>query len=254
MGVISRRDALIASGLMIGAATGGLSANPTEDEPAPSKLTIVVAGGHPGDPEAACGGTMALLAEAGHRVFALYTTRGEKGIKDKTPKETAAIRTKEAEKACELLKAKPLFANQVDADSQITPARYDELNKLMEEVNPQAVFTHWPIDTHRDHRACALLLYDAWLTLGRKFALYFYEVATGQETQHFRPTHYVDIAATEKVKRAASFAHESQNPAGFYAEQEVIHRFRGLEAGCKLAEAFIHHEQSPSRGLPAWRS
>jgi LmbE family N-acetylglucosaminyl deacetylase len=250
MKVISRREALRTSGVVIGSSAAGLLANTENTEQKPSKLTIVIAGGHPGDPEAACGGIMALLAEAGHHIIALYTTRGEKGIKDKSPEQTAAIRTKEAGKACALLKAKPLFANQVDADSQITPARYAEFNKLLEEIKPQAIFTHWPIDTHRDHRACALLVYDAWLALGKKAALYFYEVGTGQETQHFRPTHYVDIARTEKIKRDACFVHESQNPAAFYADQEVMHRFRGLEAGCQVAEALIHHEQSPSVGRP----
>jgi LmbE family N-acetylglucosaminyl deacetylase len=43
----------------------------------PPKLKVVVVGAHPGDPEAACGGTMARLADLGHEVVALYLTRGE---------------------------------------------------------------------------------------------------------------------------------------------------------------------------------
>jgi LmbE family N-acetylglucosaminyl deacetylase len=194
---------------------------------------------------------MARLADAGHTVVALYTTRGERGVRGKSHAEAAALRTREAEKACALLNVRARFANQVDAHSEITPARYDEFRRLLEAEKPQAVFTHWPLDTHRDHRACALLVYDAWLALGRQFALYFYEVSTGEETQHFRPTHYVDITATEQRKRAACFAHASQHPATFYADHAAMQRFRGLEAGCKQAEAFIHHEQSPSQGLPA---
>jgi hypothetical protein len=27
-------------------------------------------------------------------------------------------------------------------------------------------------------------------------------------------------------------------------------RFRGMESGCKAAEAFIHHDQSPAGRLP----
>jgi LmbE family N-acetylglucosaminyl deacetylase len=194
---------------------------------------------------------MARLADAGHAVVALYTTRGEWGISGKAPAEAAAIRTREAEAACAILKARALFAQQIDARSEITPARYDEFRQLLEAEKPQAVFTHWPLDTHRDHRACALLVYDAWLALGRKFALYFYEVSTGEETQHFRPTHYVDITAAEKRKRAACFAHQSQHPAAFYADHAAMQRFRGREAGCPQAEAFVHHEQSPAQGLPA---
>jgi LmbE family N-acetylglucosaminyl deacetylase len=234
------------------AAAGLLPARAGKD-PAASRLTIVVAGGHPGDPEAACGGTMALLADAGHTLIALYTTRGERGVAGKSLREAAAIRTREAEKACAGLGARALFAGEVDADTQITPGHYDAFRRLLEAEKPDAVFTHWPLDTHRDHRGCGLLVFDAWLALGRKFALYFYEVSTGQETQHFRPTHYVDITAVEKRKRAACFAHVSQNPDLFYADHLVMQHFRGREAGCKQAEAFIHHEQSPRKGLPGER-
>ncbi len=73
---------------------------------------------------------------------------------------------------------------------------------------------------------------------------------TGTQTQHFRPTHYVDIIRTEERKRAACFAHQSQNPADFYARHDEMNHFRGLEHGCKLAEAFARHAQSPEQILP----
>src|SRR5438309_701098 len=60
------------------------------------KLTIVVAGGHPDDPESGCGGTMARYADAGNKVISLYLTRGEAGIPGKSHDEAAAIRTREA--------------------------------------------------------------------------------------------------------------------------------------------------------------
>jgi LmbE family N-acetylglucosaminyl deacetylase len=183
-------------------------------------------------------------------VVALYLTLGEAGVKGKAAAEAGAIRSAEARRACELLKARALFAGQADGATVVTPARYDDFRKVLEGERPQAVFTHWPIDAHRDHRATSLLVYDAWLAGGRRFALYYYEVSTGEETQHFRPTHYVDIEAVEPRKRAACFAHASQDPAKFYADHEVMHRFRGREAGCRRAEAFVRHEQSPAVPLP----
>jgi LmbE family N-acetylglucosaminyl deacetylase len=251
MGRLTRRDAIAKSGLAMATTATALLPASASGGAERKRLTIVVAGGHPGDPEAACGGTMARLADAGHDVIALYTTRGERGIRGESNAEAAAIRMKEAERACETLKARAKFANQIDAATEITPARYEEFRTLLAAQKPDAVFTHWPIDTHRDHRGCSLLVYDAWLALGRTFALYYYEVSTGAETQHFRPTHYVDISMIEKRKRAACFAHVSQRPAEFYADHDVLHRFRGRESGCKWAEAFVHHEQSPETGLPA---
>jgi N-acetylglucosamine malate deacetylase 1 len=244
------RRHLLSSGMAVGALASLLNSGTASVGEPPGKLKIVVAGGHPGDPEAACGGTMARLADLGHKVVALYLTRGERGLPGKTPAEAAAVRTGEAEKACASLKARPVFLKQPDADTAVSTARYEEFRPLLEAEKPHVVFTHWPIDTHRDHRATSLLVYDAWLTGGRKFALYYYEVSTGEETQHFHPTDYVDITGTAARKRAACFLHASQQPAKFYAYHEKMHAFRGFEAGCRRAEAFVRHEQSPAIRLP----
>jgi LmbE family N-acetylglucosaminyl deacetylase len=194
---------------------------------------------------------MARFADLGHDVVALYLTRGEAGIRGKSHEEAAAIRTAEVRKACEILKVRPVFAGQIDGGTEVSPARYDEFRKVLETEKPDLVFTHWPIDTHRDHRAVSLLVFDTWLRGGRKFGLYYFEVMTGSQTQGFRPTHYVDITATEARKRAACYAHVSQDPHGFYdGSHDAMNRFRGMECGCRLAEAFIHHEQSPEVPLP----
>jgi N-acetylglucosamine malate deacetylase 1 len=251
MKTITRRHALIRSGIAAGAIPASLWQVRAGEGPAHPRVKVVVAGGHPGDPEAACGGTIARYVDLGHEVVALYVTRGEAGIRSKSRAEAGAIRTQEAGRACGLLKMRALFAGQIDGATHLTPARYDEFHKLLAAEKPQVVFTHWPIDTHRDHRTTSLLVYDAWLACGRAFALYYYEVSTGEETQHFQPTHYVDITATEGRKRAACFAHESQAPVNFYAYHQEMQRFRGLEAGCKQAEAFVHLEHSPQGLLPS---
>jgi LmbE family N-acetylglucosaminyl deacetylase len=217
------------------------------------KLQVLVAGAHPDDPESGCAGTISRYTDGGHEVAVLYLTRGEAGIPGKSHEEAAAIRTAETEKACAILKARPLFAGQIDGATEVNPGRYDAFRRFIEAEKPDVVFTHWPIDSHADHRACSLLVYDAWLRLGRNFALYYFEVDLGAQTQCFRPTHYVDISATEPRKRAACLAHESQNAAsGFYPlYHEKMHLFRGTESGSKLAEAFVHHDQSPDGRLPA---
>ena len=52
---------------------------------------VIVAGGHPNDPETGCGGLMALLAEEGQQVIACYLTRGEAGIPNTSASEAAEI-------------------------------------------------------------------------------------------------------------------------------------------------------------------
>jgi LmbE family N-acetylglucosaminyl deacetylase len=241
-----RRDLLTAA---VAAAGGAWLASPlpaAAQGPARRRLKLLVAGAHPDDPESIAGGTILRYVDAGHEAVCLYLTRGEAGIPGKTHAEAAAIRTEEAIRACSLLKARTRLVGQVDGASEVGVGRYGEVRRILEDERPDVVITHWPIDTHRDHRAMALLVYDAWLA-ERRFELYYAEAMTGVQTQAFSPTHYVDVTAVEPRKRAACFAHASQNPAEFYAHHETMHRFRGREAGCDLAEAFVR-QPSPSAG------
>jgi N-acetylglucosamine malate deacetylase 1 len=250
MAELSRREALCRTmvlGLPLLAAGSTHNEAPAEK---PHKLKVLVTGGHPGDPEYGCGGTIARYSDLGHEVVLLYLNRGEGGIANKTGAESAAIRSAEAEKACALLKARPLFASQIDGQSEVNSSRCKDYLKIIQQEQPDIVFTHWPIDNHPDHRANFLLVYDAWLQMGKRFSFYYYEVSTGEDTLHFSPTHYVDIGQQEPRKRAACFAHASESPEQFYALQEQVSRFRGIERGWKHAEAFIRHLQSPDFPLP----
>ena len=220
------------------------------DEPAGKKLKVVVTGGHPGDPEYGCGGTIARYADLGHDVTLLYLNRGEKGCPGKSANACSAIRVAEARRACEILKAQPRFADQVDGEASVDSGYYDQFRRLLESERPNVLFTQWPIDNHRDHRAMSTLAYDAWLRMGKSFGLYYYEVSDGEDTQMFSPTDYVDISRTEARKQAACFAHASQSPEKFYSLQSEIARFRGIESGYSRAEAFVRHVASSGNLLP----
>ena len=242
---VTRRELIVGSSLL---AASSVPAAASAESPLhePRKLKVLVAGAHPDDPESGCGGTICRYVDAGNEVAVLYLTRGEGGVRGKSADEAAAIRTAEAKKACQILEARPLFAGQIDGRTEISAAHYDAFRKLLDDEKPDVVFTHWPIDGHRDHRACSLLVYDAWLRSGRQFALYYFEVDLGAQTQCFRPTHYVDITAVEPRKREACFAHESQNAeTDFYTNFHAkMHQLRGMESGFRLAEAIVRHDQS----------
>src|SRR5438045_3070490 len=68
-----------------------------------------------------------------------------------------------------------------DGRSIVDQAHYEEFHRLLESEHPQVVFTHWPIDNHADHRAISMLVYEAWLRMKRTFALYYYEVSSGED-------------------------------------------------------------------------
>ena len=199
-------------------------------------LKILCIGGHPDDPESGCGGTLAKLSA---------------GIEGKSHAEAAAIRSKEAEAACKVLSlasakpfgrpgVKPHFLGQVDGNTMVNSEWIDKMTSFIEEAKPEIVFTHWPIDSHKDHQAASMLTTQAWMRGGKKFDLYYFEVLSGIQTVGFHPTDYVDITSTRETKRKAVYCHASQHPAEIYSHgHELMEQFRGLEAGYAAAEAFI---------------
>ncbi len=247
---VTRRDLLIGAGGLVstlalgapGADALGELRTAAEDPPG-QKLKIIVAGGHPGDPEYGCGGAIARLTNLGHEVVLLYLNDGA------WPPTGASVRIAEAKKACELLKARPAYAGQFNGHAVVDNEHYEAYAKLIEGEKPDAIITQWPIDNHRDHRAITMLSYDAWRQSKKSFSLYYYEVSDGEDTLQFSPTHYVDITETEAVKRAACYAHASQTPDRYYALQDQVAAFRGIEGGYKRAEAFVLQLQSPGDPL-----
>ncbi len=247
---ISRRTLMARTGQAAIAALGLPLLSDGAGQASSRKLKVVVAGAHPDDPESSAGGTMARYADLGHEVVALYLTRGEAGIPGKSHQEAARIRTVEAENACAILKARPVFAGQIDGSGEVTNETYRQFGKILAAEKPDLVFAPWPVDTHRDHRATSLLVYDVWQRMNQKFELYYTEVESGMQTQTFRPTWLVDISTTEARKRQACYAHASQNPDDFYGVHELMNRFRGSELGVKYAEAFVRHQQDGRETLP----
>lgn len=244
---MNRRDMLKTAGAaIVGGSLPGMgtfASNPSVGTSSARKALVV--GAHPDDPETGCGGTMILLKQAGYEVVSVYMTKGQAGIAGKTHEEASAIRVEEATRASRILGARPVFMTQIDGNAEINKMRYAEMKELIAAEKPDVVFTHWPIDSHPDHRVCALLVYDAWRRLGYSFELYYFEVMSGMQTQHFQPTDFVNITSVAGQKREACFCHASQDMKSLYDDwHEPMERFRGIEFRCKSAEAFIHLQRN----------
>ncbi|HMD83764.1 MAG TPA: PIG-L family deacetylase, partial [Terriglobia bacterium] len=130
---------------------GTAAAHETPPGSPPAKLKVIIAGGHPGDPEYGCGGAIARYSDLGHEVVLLYLNNGEwPAAQGGAP---AAVRMAEARKACEILKVRPRYAGQVNGHAVLDAAHFDAFREILEAERPDVVFTQWPIDGHRDHRA-----------------------------------------------------------------------------------------------------
>jgi LmbE family N-acetylglucosaminyl deacetylase len=205
-----------------------------------ARLSVVCVGAHPDDPESGCGGTLARYAALGNTVTVVYLTRGERGIPGRSLADAARIRSAESEAACKIMGAKPVYFGQIDGATEVTQAQVDAMTRLFRAQNPDVIFAHWPVDTHMDHQVASLLTIRAWMGL-RTPALYFYEVNSGSQTEGFLPNTYVDISSVVEQKKAALFAHASQDGQTIWREHhEIMAQWRGREAGVRAAEAFVH--------------
>jgi LmbE family N-acetylglucosaminyl deacetylase len=236
------------SAFMLKPTDSGNETNPKKNSEPDKKLAILCIGAHPGDPEFGCGGTLLKYSEAGHQVTVLYLTRGEASDPSISFAEMARFRTKEAETSCRILKATPTFAGQIDGNTEYNNKTAEEMKRLILASKPDVVFTHWPMDSHKDHQIAGLLTLSAWTQSGQQFQLYFYEVNTGAESMAFNPTDYEDISAYRVQKKSALMAHKTQNPEEVYDQFfRGMEDFRGLEAGVTAAEGFIHFKPKGAR-------
>ena len=210
-------------------------------------LRVLVVGAHPDDPETCCGGIIARLVAEGHEVVNAYLTRGEAGVADTPEPEAARLRTKEAETACELLGARPRFLGQIDGDTRVDADAYDQMAAVIEEEQPDIVLTHWPLDTHRDHRTVSSLVFDVWAREKARFVLLYFEALLGMQTQTFEPEIYVDISAAVKLKEEICSAHASQSPEKLNRWHGAMETYRGGTVGFAHAEALIRQRWHPFR-------
>jgi LmbE family N-acetylglucosaminyl deacetylase len=242
----SRRQMLATTGGLLGASLFTIpSFSNTRPENQPP-LKVLVTGAHPDDPESGCGGSIGRFVSLGHEVTVLYLTRGEAGIEGISHDEAAEIRTAESIEACRVMGARPLFAGQIDGNTIINKKAYTEMAQIIENEAPDIVFTHWPIDTHPDHRVNSNLVFHTWNLFRwdelKAFDLYYYEVMTGEQTMNFHPTHFIDITESYHIKKEATLKHVSQKASEWFSIHQKMDEFRGFQMNLpgRYAESFIH--------------
>jgi N-acetylglucosamine malate deacetylase 1 len=214
---------------------------------APRRLKVVIFGGHPDDPESGAGGLTATLARQGHEVILAYGTtfRGGRRFFDRPE---AEVRQAEASAACKVLGATPRFFPYAHEKLVADEATLRAIASWLDEVKPDIVVTHWPLDTHPNHHVVSSLVWQSYRRKGG-WNLYFFEVMTDQQTLAFKPELYLDIGPVREIKKKALDQHKSQEPEEIWKDHERMHKRRGVECGVEYAEAYSLVEAKPGCAL-----
>jgi LmbE family N-acetylglucosaminyl deacetylase len=213
-----------------------------------SRRTVLVVGAHPDDEVLGPGGTLASHAERGDDVHVLIVTEGTTAQYD----DDSLVETKRREaRACgEILGVSTVHFGDLP-DMRLDDVAHVDVNAAIEavvdDVEPDVVYTHARNEVNRDHVA----VHESTLVATRPGAgvarVLAYETPSSTEwaggsRPRFQPTVYVDVADTLDRKLSAFGAYETEtrtypHPRSSEALRARA-RTRGTEAGFGAAEGF----------------
>lgn len=194
-------------------------------------VTVLAVGAHPDDAELGCGGTLALHKRNGDKVYVLVLSRGEASGNPR-------VREIECRKSAEMLGVDGLFFGDLE-DARISDGLETILviEKVIDEVKPDVIYTHSYKDTHQDHRNASYATLSAGRNI-RKILMY----ESPSSLRDFVPQVFIDIDETFEIKKQVAniFAFHSGNSRYRLAADviESLARYRGFQARVKMAEAF----------------
>lgn len=174
-------------------------------------VDVLAISAHPDDAELGCGGTLALLAQAGRRVGMLHLTTGEAGSRG-----TAAERRIEAEAAAAALGAVSLaFLDCGDGGLRRGVDEEEALIAELRRLRPDLVLGPTPADRHPDHGRAHRLVADVCFYAGlsrRGSGKPHRPAAVFSYMQHdpFPPAFIVDVSSTWEAKERSLDAYASQ--------------------------------------------
>lgn len=205
-------------------------------------MKILAIGAHLDDIEIACGGTLAKAIANGHQVKTVIMS--ESGYKNSDGKQQRTNETALAEghNALNSLGVEDIVILDFPAkDIGFESTAVDALDLIIDEYDPDIIFTHFPFDTHQAHEGTSKSTIAA---ARRKSTIFFYEPVypSGRSYVAFKPQMYVDISDFIDAKLNALRKHVSEYSK--FGEESWINTvkcravYRGSDIGVNCAECF----------------
>ncbi|MGD0175138.1 MAG: PIG-L deacetylase family protein [Anaerolineales bacterium] len=205
-------------------------------------MKLLAIGAHIDDVEIGCGGTLAEANRHGWNIYILVLSPSDYSGLGGDMLRTSAQALQEGRQAVQKLGGAELeILDFPTLDIPYNRASVGAIESYLRQIQPDVILTHWPHDTHQDHRATSL----ASISAARYFnSILFYEPMTpsGRSYAPFRPQVYVAVPPEAvQAKRDSLLAHDSQyKKYGDIWLDAVIARgvHRGYEIGVGHAECY----------------
>lgn len=214
------------------------------------KRKIVVVLAHPDDESFPIGGTLAKYSAEGSQIVLVSATRGEAGIRDVSPAETAKIREAELNQAAKYLGiSRVIFLDYSDGELNLANEEnaVENIKKIILDEQPDVIVTFGAdgISGHPDHVAIHRITTEAFHRSG-SYGRLFYIMPSEATLQGcgitppgdplVGPVVGIDIGDYRIPKVMAIQSHASQNPP--YQGDPIK-----LSESLTCHEYFIHAQQ-----------
>ena len=193
------------------------------------RQSVLAIGAHPDDVEIGAAGALLAHRAMGHEVSILTLSRGARGGME-------ATRTGESEMAARVLGATLYLDDLQDTCISESDPTISVISRVVESVQPTAIYTHSFHDVHQDHRNTYRAAMVAVRDIGRVYCF-----QSPSATVEFQPTRFVNIDEHLAGKLRAIDAFASQVVGRPYLEPDLIQstaRYWSRYGGGRYAEAF----------------
>jgi N-acetylglucosamine malate deacetylase 1 len=201
-----------------------------------NKQVVLALGAHPDDIEIGMGGTVAKLVGMGYDVKLVIAT-----LPNFVKTDTKEERKKESTMSAKVMGCKtPEFLDLGPEEITFNRKFVTQINEIVRNCEPDAIFTQWIGDTHQDHQALTKAVIAAARDSNNVF-MYETTIPGGISETAFRPQLYVDVTETLDSKRNALDCFDSQKiRCGHLWVDAIVGRcsYRGYQMNTKYAEAF----------------
>jgi len=201
-------------------------------------MKILAIGAHADDVELGCGGTLLRHRDSGDEIFIVVITHSGYSSTKKNLVRQKEVAIQEGRKSAEILKAKFICLEKEPLTLIPNEKLVQELDDVIEEIQPERVYVHRASDAHSDHAAVGYVSLRAARKCDSVF-LYrsnWYIMDTDTEDRY-----YVDISDYVEQKKELIAVFESEMKAVNYSWIDFVVKQNfasGAKIGVNSAETF----------------